>query len=61
MKSLVDLSDAELLRERNRLNASLEDEFYASSGRYDTRATMLRLVEAEINRREHEGPPWIVD
>lgn len=58
---ICSLSDEELIRERNRLNAQLEEAFFSSSHVYDVNATLLKEIEREINRREHDGPPWYFD
>jgi hypothetical protein len=60
-KLIEEMSDKELIAFRNSLNEGLPDEFFASSARYDNRATLLSEIERELNRREHEGPPWLAD
>lgn len=60
-KLISEMTDEELLAERNYWNAKLDDTFFASSNAYDTSATIVKEIERELNRREHEGPPWIVD
>lgn len=56
-----EMSDEQLIKERDYWNALLEPAFYVDSGKYDTIATIVKEIEGEITRREHEGPPWIVD
>jgi hypothetical protein len=58
-KSISEMSDAELMRERNKWNTLLEQHFWTSSGQYDITATLVKEIENEINRREHQGPPWL--
>lgn len=60
-KLLSEMTDEELLRERNYWNSQLEDQFHTSSGKYDVGATIVKEIEREMARREHEGPPWLFD
>lgn len=60
-KTIDEMTDEELLRERDFWNSQLIPSFYTSSGTYDVSATILKEIERELNRREHEGPPWTVD
>lgn len=60
-KSLDEMTDEELIQERNFWNKQLTPNFYASSGRYDISATILKEIERELNRREHDGPPWTAE
>lgn len=55
------MSDEELIDERNFWNKQLQSMFYTSSSTYDIGATIVKAIEAELNRREHAGPPWIED
>ena len=57
-KLVSEMTDEELLAERDWFNALLEPAFFVSSGKYDTISGVVKEIEAEINRREHEGPPW---
>lgn len=56
---ISEMSDEELVRERNFYNELLEPAFMVDSGKYDTIANLVKEIEAEMNRREHEGPPWL--
>jgi hypothetical protein len=58
---IKEMTDEELLLTRNEWNRKLPELFHTSSGDYDTGARIVREVEAELNRREHEGPPWAID
>lgn len=60
-KTLDEMSDEELIRERNFWNNQLQPHFYTSSAQYDISATLVKEIEREMLRREQEGPPWIVD
>lgn len=60
-KSITDMTDEELLAERNFWNNQLKPLFYTSSAKYDIGATILKEIERELNRREHDGPPWLAD
>ncbi len=60
-KLLSEMTDEELITERDFWNRQLRPHFYTSSGKYDISATIVKEIERELNRREHEGPPWIVD
>lgn len=56
---ISEMSDEELVRERNFYNELLEPAFMVDSGKYDAIANLVKEIEAEMNRREHEGPPWL--
>lgn len=56
---LTDMSDEELIRERDEWNQKLPELFQASSASYDTGATIVKEIERILNQREHEGPPWL--
>lgn len=56
-----EMSDEELLRERDYWNELLQPAYWAHSGKYDTIASVVKEIEREINRRSHEGPPWLAD
>ncbi len=60
-KLLSEMTDEELIAERDFWNKRLRPHFYTSSGKYDISATIVKEIERELNRREHEGPPWTVD
>ncbi len=60
-KTLAEMTDEELMSERDFWNKQLRPHFYTSSGKYDISATIVKEIERELNRREHEGPPWTVD
>lgn len=60
-KAISEMTDEELLRERDFWNNQLKPHFYSSSGKYDVSAILLREIERELNRREHDGPPWAED
>ena len=60
-KTLQEMTDEELMTERNFWNSQLRPHFYTSSAKYDISATIVKEIERELNRREHEGPPWTVD
>lgn len=60
-KTISEMSDKELIAERDLWNSKLQSQFYTSSNTYNIGATIVREIELELNRREHEGPPWIVD
>jgi hypothetical protein len=58
---LTELSDEQLFESRNYYNVLLETAFFSHSGKYDNIAAVVKEIEEEITRREHEGPPWLVD
>lgn len=60
-KTLEEMTDEELIKERDFWNKQLTPSFYASSGKYDVGATIVKEIERELNRREHDGPPWLSD
>lgn len=60
-KSISEMTDEELIAERDFWNKQLTPQFYTSSHRYDISATIIKEIERELNRREHEGPPWLAD
>lgn len=60
-KSISEMSDEELMAERDFWNKQLKPHFYSSSHKYDVSATIVKEIEREMSRREQEGPPWIVD
>lgn len=60
-KTISEMSDEELIAERDFWNSQLKPQFYTSSHTYDIGATIVKEIEMELNRREHEGPPWTVD
>lgn len=60
-KSISEMTDEELIAERNHWNSALPADFFNSSHLYDTSATIIKEIDRELNRREHEGPPWLVD
>lgn len=55
------MTDEELIRERDFYNELLEPAFMVDSGKYDTIAAFVKEIESEMNRREHEGPPWLAE
>lgn len=57
-KTIAEMSDEELIAERDFWNAQLKPQFYTSSHTYNVGATIVKEIEKELNRREHEGPPW---
>ncbi len=57
-KLISEMSDEQIIAERNYWNELLEAAFYVSSGTYDAAAAMLRELEEEMKRRDLEGPPW---
>lgn len=59
--SISEMTDEALIRERNFWNSKLPRSFHKSSGEYDAVARVLTEIENEINRREHEGPPWLAE
>lgn len=60
-KCLSELSDRELMEERDRWNATLPASFFLSSASYDVASRVVRELDEEMLRREQEGPPWNVD
>lgn len=60
-KTISEMTDEELIAERDFWNAQLQPQFYASSHTYDIGATIVKEIERELNRREHDGPPWNFD
>jgi hypothetical protein len=60
-KSISEMTDEELIRERDGWNRNLQHAFFASSHRYDIGATIVTEIEREMQRRQSEGPPWLVD
>lgn len=60
-KTISEMSDEELIAERDFWNSQLRPQFYTSSNAYNVGATIVLEIEKELNRREHEGPPWTVD
>jgi hypothetical protein len=56
-----EMTDEQLIQERNHWNALLERTFHQSSAAYDTGATIVKEIEREMTRREQEGPPWLFD
>lgn len=60
-KSISEMTDEELISERNFWNSQLQPQFYTSSHTYDIGATIVKEIEAELNRREHDGPPWLAE
>lgn len=60
-KTISEMTDEELLTERDFWNSKLTVQFYTSSHTYDIGATIVKEIEMELNRREHEGPPWTVE
>lgn len=60
-KTISEMTDEELIAERDFWNKQLVPSFYTSSLTYDISATILKEIERELNRREHEGPPWMFD
>lgn len=60
-KTIDEMTDEELIAERDFWNKQLPSQFYASSAAYDIGANIVKEIERELNRREHEGPPWIVE
>lgn len=57
-KTIAEMTDEELLAERDFWNNQLKPHFYSSSGKYDISARIVTEIERELNRREHDGPPW---
>jgi hypothetical protein len=60
-KPLEEMTDEELIAERNFWNSQLKPMFYTSSATYDIGANIVKEIEREMNRREHEGPPWTIN
>jgi len=60
-KSISEMTDEELIRERDFWNHGLRPSFYTSSHKYDIGATIVKEIEREMARREQEGPPWLAD
>lgn len=60
-KTLEEMTDEELIAERNFWNNELTPMFYSSSAKYDIGSNIVKEIERELNRREHEGPPWLAD
>lgn len=60
-KTIDELSDEELIAERDFWNNKLQPHFYSSSGSYDVSATIVKEIEREMLRRSLEGPPWLTD
>lgn len=60
-KSISEMTDEELIRERDFWNNQLQPHFYSASGKYDITANIVKEIERELNRREHEGPPWLFE
>lgn len=60
-KTISEMTDEELIAERNFWNNQLKPSFYTSSQSYDISANIVKEIERELNRREHEGPPWNFD
>lgn len=60
-KTIDEMTDEELIAERDFWNKQLPNQFYTSSATYDIGANIVKEIERELNRREHEGPPWTVE
>lgn len=60
-KSISEMTDEELIAERDFWNNKLQPHFYTSSHTYDVSATIVKEIERELNKREHDGPPWLFD
>lgn len=60
-KTISEMTDEELVTERDFWNKQLIPSFYTSSASYDISATIVKEIEREMLRREKEGPPWTVD
>lgn len=60
-KTISEMSDEELVAERDFWNKQLKPMFYTSSGTYDAGANIVKEIDREMLRREQEGPPWMVD
>lgn len=60
-KSISEMTDEELIAERDFWNHQLTPQFYTSSAKYDIGATIVKEIEREMLRRDEEGPPWTVD
>jgi hypothetical protein len=60
-KTVSEMSDEELIAERNFWNQQLRPHFYTSSHTYDISARIVTEIEREMARRDEEGPPWICD
>lgn len=60
-KLLEEMSDEELIAERDFWNKQLTPLFYTSSAKYDLGATIVKEIDREMARREQDGPPWLFD
>lgn len=60
-KSISEMTDEELIRERDFWNHGLQPHFYTSSHKYDIGATIVKEIEREMQRRHDEGPPWLFE
>lgn len=60
-KTIEEMTDEELIRERDFWNNHLKPHFYTSSQQYDISATIVKEIDREMLRREQEGPPWLAD
>lgn len=60
-KTLQEMTDEELMRERDFWNHQLTPQFYTSSAKYDIGANIVKEIEREMTRREQDGPPWLAD
>lgn len=60
-KTISEMTDEELMKERDFWNSQLLPHFYTSSHKYDISATIVKEIERELSRREDEGPPWLTD
>lgn len=60
-KTIDQMTDEELIAERDFWNKQLTPMFYTSSANYDIGANIVKEIERELNRREHEGPPWMFE
>lgn len=60
-KQISEMTDEELIKERDFWNHKLKPHFYTSSHTYDISATIVKEIEREMQRRDIEGPPWLAD
>lgn len=60
-KTISEMTDEELIAERDFWNSQLKPQFYTSSNSYNIGATIVREIELEMARRDAEGPPWLTD
>lgn len=61
LNPIKEMTDEQLIQERNKWNRALPELFFKSSAMYDTGATIVKEIEREMSRREEEGPPWLFE